>query len=316
MPFQLTIMAAAYNKYGLECSKPTTPPPPYSPDPLPQYHPPPAMAAQSERHIFSSSSVPRLFKLSLRSSGSKEAPISPLPPHEPSLDFFTGPLETPKVRTFIKHWDTVVSNCQPSNFQHLVVSQVSLMKQYMKGFQHEFIQMRVVNKISGDIYALVAQRDLSSSGDQKTKGRAIDEVYILSTQESSRFSGITLRTMTWRTEFDSAPPFLVDVFHLLCRTSEVLTDQYTATNLNCYRFAIVAFCAIEQFRSDVKHGISTHKQYKQSSILGVELVNKDQVYRDITRVLVLFFEQKLSSSSKGGVQVINKGKGKAADDSE
>lgn len=58
------------------------------------------------------------------------------------------------------------------------------------------------------------------------EGRAIDELYILSIQESSKFDGINLRQMAWKEEF---APLLVDVLSLLCRTSNVLTDRYTAT---------------------------------------------------------------------------------------
>lgn len=78
---------------------------------------------------------------------------------------------------------------------------------------------------------------------------------------------------------------------LNCCTSKSLLLFFS---LNCYQFAIVAFSAIEEFRSNVRHNLSTfHKQFKQLSFLGVKLASNEEVYKDIIRVIVLFFEQKL-----------------------
>jgi hypothetical protein len=75
----------------------------------------------------------------------------------------------------------------------------------------------------------------------------------------------------------------------------MLTNE---NRFNCYRFAIVTFSAIQQYQSRIAYNASLHKAFKLSSFLGVELVDKREVYTDVISVLILFFEQKL----KQGVQ--------------
>ncbi|KAI9571727.1 hypothetical protein HD554DRAFT_1813434 [Boletus coccyginus] len=281
----------------LECMQPISPPPPpYSPPgPPPKY----------QLHMNRGSNLEgdaATGSLAILPSHASHATLQ-----EPRDNLFTSGSSPPQtVRTYIRGWNRIIPALES---HHLVVRSVSVVKRHLKGFQHECIHLRVFNADTSVTLVVVGQRVLSSFGAQKTKGRALDELLILSDedQRSNVFGGMVLQQMTWPDNSARAPS-LIDTLKLLSLTSQVLTERYTATSLNCYRFAIVAFRVIGLFRSEVSHETSTHKSFKQSVLFGMKLVDDSEVYQDIISVLVLFFERELMSLGMGGTH--NKGKSK------
>jgi len=163
------------------------------------------------------------------------------------------------------------------------------MKQQVRDFQHESLRIEVFNRNTNNTFIVIAQRDLACNEHYKTKGRAVDELYILAAgDQGPKSMGIALQTMAWSVDF--VPPFLTDVLHLLHLTSQTLIDRYT-TESDCYRFAVVGFLAIARFRSQVSYGMSLCQAFKMSSFFGKQLLDTGKVCEDVISVLVKFFEK-------------------------